>query len=151
MVCVSVSSGLMTLGADISSGLHKGAIQGMCTAFEMQNIPSIGSKFRGISSSTPHNLSSLARVSMVGNLSNQAGNSELSHSFGQMNFGLQSISNFPKFRDGIMSGIPFNSPSTMPAMAMNVSSTLANEIDRNIHRVGPGGHSSHSFQHNESG
>jgi len=151
MVCVSVPSGLMTVGANTSSGIRNGAIQGMHTAFEIQNSPSMESKFHGISSSMPHNLSSPARVSMVGDLSNQAGNCELSHSFGQMNFGFQSISTFPKFRDGVMSGIPFNSPSTMSAMAMNVSSTLANGIDRKIRRVAPGGHSSHSLEHNESG
>lgn len=109
-----VPSGLMTLGANTSSGLHK--------------------------------LSSPVRVAMVGNQGNQ---SELSHSLGQMNLGYQSMPTFP--RDGAISGIPFNSPNTMSAMAMSVSCTLAKGVDnRNTQRVGSGVHSSPSFEQNEA-
>lgn len=142
-----VPSGLTRLQVNTSSGPRNGSIQGMRTSFDMQSSSSVESKFRGTSSSMLHNLSFPSRVAVVGNHSHQSGNSELSHSLGQMNLDLQSMPTFPEFRDGVISGIPFNSPSTMSAMAMSINSALANG---NIHGVGSGGHGSHSFEHNEA-
>lgn len=111
------------------------------------SVPS-GLTTRGANTSSGlHKLSSPARVAMVGNHGNQ---SELSHSLGQINLGYQSMPTFP--RDGASSGVPFNSPSTMSAMAMNVSSALTMGVDnRNTQRGGSGVRNSHSFEHNEAG
>ncbi|XP_020248626.1 protein MEI2-like 4 isoform X1 [Asparagus officinalis] len=184
-----VSSGLMTLGENTSRVLHNGDVQGVHASFEMQNRLSSESKFHEIPSSSPHKLSSPARVALLRNFVNQSGNFELSHSLGHMNLGFQSMPTLPHGgvtsgvplnssstvsamaingyslghmnlgfqsistlpRDGVTSGVALNSPSTMSAMAVNVSSTLSQGVDnRNMHRVGSGGHSGHSFEHTKA-
>ncbi|XP_020261205.1 protein MEI2-like 4 isoform X2 [Asparagus officinalis] len=127
-----VPSGPMTNGVNNSSGLHTGAIHGLHTASAMQNRSNMCSKFHADPSSAPRNLSSPVNVSLE-----------------QMNLRFQSMSTIP--HDGITSGLSFNSPGTMSAVAMNASSALTNGVDsRNVSRVCSGGSISHSFEHSEA-
>jgi len=146
-----VSSGSIPLGS-VTSDFDNGTVQDLRSLIRAPVSPLLDSALHGISSSVPHNLSSPVRVPSTGNHSNPSGHGENAHSFGQMKFGFQGMPiihphSLPEYHDGVTNGVPYNSSSTKPAMAMNINSRPGDGIDqRYIQRVGSGSLTSHSFE-----
>jgi len=146
-----VSSGSIPFGS-ITAEFDNGTVQDLRSAVRAPVSPLLDSTVHGISSSVPHNLSSPVRVPSVGNHSNPSGHGENGHSFGQRKFGFQGMPivhphSLPEYHDGVTNGVPYNSSSTVPAMAMNINSRPGDGIDhRFIQRVGSGSLTSHSLE-----
>ncbi|XP_010249241.1 PREDICTED: protein MEI2-like 4 isoform X2 [Nelumbo nucifera] len=134
----SISNGSVT-----SSCMENGAVQGLHSTIRAPVSPFMENAFHhDISSSVPNSIRSPVRVASVGNLS---GFGEPSHSLGQMKFGFQSMPTFhphslPEYHDGLVNGVPYNSPGTMAPIAANISSRPSEGIEnRQICRVGSNG------------
>ncbi|XP_020699852.1 protein MEI2-like 4 isoform X1 [Dendrobium catenatum] len=152
MLEIGAQSRTIGYGANISVGLDSGSIQS--SALQTLISPFMESKFPGISSTVPRSMSSPIRVTMVGNHSSQSNLDDLSHSLGQMNFGFQNIPTFhphslPEFHNGPISSIPYNTIRAVPSMGTNINSRIADGIDTQQNRQGPGHINSHSFDHKE--
>ncbi|XP_072978531.1 protein MEI2-like 4 isoform X1 [Typha angustifolia] len=147
--------GSIPLGVSTTGSLENGAIQGLNSTIRAPIGPFVETAFSGISSSVPQTLASPARISSVGNHSNQSVNGELSHSLGQMNFGFQGMHSFhphslPEYHNGVANGVPYN-PNTMSAMGISINSRPAEGVDnRHLSKVGSGSLNSHSFDRSES-
>ncbi|KAI3882604.1 hypothetical protein MKW92_051856 [Papaver armeniacum] len=129
------SSGLIT-----SNGMDNGAAQGLNSGIRAPISQFVENGFHhGMSSSVPQSLHSPVRVASMGS---QSGLGEPSPSLGQMEFGFRGITGFhphslPEYHDSLASGGPYNSSTTLAAMAANLGSITSEELDsRHMRRVG---------------
>ncbi|KAI3975954.1 hypothetical protein MKX01_016637 [Papaver californicum] len=134
------SPGLIT-----SDGMDNGAAQGLHSAIRAPISQFVENGFHhGMSSSVPQSLQSPVRVASMGS---QPGLGEPSPSLSQMEFGFRGITGFhphslPEYHDSLANGGPYNSSTTLPAMAANIGSITSEELDnRHMRRVGSNSHS----------
>ncbi|KAM0934823.1 putative RNA recognition motif domain, mei2-like RNA recognition, RNA-binding domain superfamily [Dioscorea sansibarensis] len=145
----------ITMGMITSNGLDNGVVQGLTSSFQTPVSTFMDTRIHGISPNVVHRLSSPVNVASIGNHASCL--VDHNHSVGQINFSFQSMPAFsphslPEYHEGLRNGIPCNSPSTMPAMPINIDPMGVEGVDnRSMHRVASGGLNSHSFEHNGTG
>lgn len=143
------------MGMITANGLDNGVAQGLNSSFQTPVSTFMNTRIHGISPKVVHRLSSPVNVTSIGNHASCL--VDHNHSVGQINFSFQSMPAFsphslPDYHEGLINGIPCNSPSTMSAMPININPMSVEGIDkRSMHRVASGGLNSHSFEHNGTG
>lgn len=156
------ASGYQPLGTSSSPGMNYGVkaspildnFQGLHSSVRPLASSFMDTAFHGTTSGLNYSYSPM-RASMVNNQSNQSGTGDHSHSIRQLNSGYQCMPAYhphslPEYHGGIVNGIPFSSPRTVPAMDNMNSRPAGGFNSSHICKVCTGSLNSHSFEHNEA-